>query len=295
MKHFNYVGINKIKNYFEGWYFRIVDNNNCFSFIFGITFNEEDPHSFIQVIDQFHEKAYYFKFETSDFKYENNMIKIKDNIFSPSKLKLLISPFDIDINIKPSLNLQKHLGFTSIMSYFKYLPIPLCHEIVFMKAAVDGVVKIDNDVLKINGTGYMEKDLGTKFPKRWLWIQTNHFMNNEISLVISKADLRASITGFFCVINIKGREYRFATYNGAKIKHDMVNQKLKIEIKKGFYVLKISVDLKPGHLIIAPIKKAKMAKKIEESLISTLDLSLYQNNKLIINDQAINVASEYLF
>lgn len=295
MEHFNYVGIKKNKNYFEGWYFRVVDNNNCLSFIFGITYNEENPHSFIQVLDQINDQAYYFKFKISDFAYQNNMIKIKANLFSPTKLKLLVGPFDVDLNIKPVLNLNKHLGFTSIMSYFKYLPIPLCHEIIFMKAEVTGHIKINNDIIKVSGLGYMEKDLGTKFPQRWLWLQTNSFANNDVSLVISKADLFAKLTGFFCVLNVNNREYRFATYNNAKIKHRIVNQKLNIEIKKGSYVLKIIVDLKPGHLIIAPIKKAKMEKKIEESLISTLALKLYQNKQLIIKDEAVNVASEYLF
>lgn len=296
MKKFNFCGTKRKKNYFEGWYFKISDKeNNCYSFIFGITLNEEDPHSFIQIIDQKQNKAYYFKYKVSEFSYTDNLISIGNNVLSKNCLKLFIHPFDIDIKIKPTTYLKRRLFGSSVMSFFKFLPLPTKHEIIYMKAKVSGIIKNMNESFDICGTGYMEKDYGTKFPRRWLWIQTNQFTHNDISLVISKADLLGRFSGFFCFLNINGKEYRFATYNCAKIKKQRKNDYINITVKNDVYTLKIRLKKEKGNMIIAPVHKAKMMKKIEESLNSKLFLFLYKNNKLIIKDSSFNVACEYLY
>ncbi len=257
--------------------------------------NEYDPHSFIQIIDQTQENAYYYRFKTSDFHYQNNTISICDNILSMYKLKLITDSFDININIIPTLFLKKRLGGNYAMGYFKYFHLPTQHEIVFMNSKIEGTIKTKNKESKIYGNGYMEKDLGTRFPKRWLWIQANRFLKNNIALVISKADLIGSISGFFCFLNVDSKEYRFATYNFSKIKHYYKNDKIYITLKKSKYTLKIGLKWQSGYTIIAPVKNARMQKEIEESVNSNLTLSLYKNNKLILCDKSNNVSCEYLY
>ena len=83
----------------------------------------------------------------------------------------------------------------------------------------------------------MEKDLGTRFPKRWLWIQSNNFLNNNIALVVSKADLMAKLSGFFCFLNVNGKEYHFATYNFSKIESYRNKNNIKITLKNNNYTL----------------------------------------------------------
>ena len=48
-----YHGWGKEKNYFEGWYFKIVDPTEqyAFAFIPGISIGQENQHAFIQVLD----------------------------------------------------------------------------------------------------------------------------------------------------------------------------------------------------------------------------------------------------
>jgi tocopherol cyclase len=43
----------KMKNYFEGWYFKHAsrDLKQVYSFIPGVSLTENDPHAFIQVIN----------------------------------------------------------------------------------------------------------------------------------------------------------------------------------------------------------------------------------------------------
>lgn len=296
MNNFNFVGNKRRKNYFEGWFLKIVDSSNIsYSFIFGISLNEDDPHSFIQVIDQSQGRAFYYKFKVSEFHYSDNIIKIGDNLISTNRLRLLVDTFDIDLNIKPTVFLKKRILPGGAMSFYKYLFLPTRHEIIFMNSDVEGYVKSKNRDSKISGTGYMEKDLGTRFPKRWIWFQTNHFLSNNISLIFSKADLVGKISGFFCFLNVNGKEYRFATYNLSKVKVSRKGDKVKIILKKGIYHLRIELKLKSGYLIIAPVEKAKMEKEIEERLNSTLKISLYKNNKLILSDIGKNVTCKYTY
>lgn len=296
MKNFNFVGSKKKKNYFEGWFLKIIDNkNNCYSFIFGITLNQKDPHSFIQVIDQTQNKSYYFRFNVSDFYYSDNLIIIGDSSLSTNRLRLLVDDFDIDIIIKPTVFLKKRIFGNGVMGIFKNFHLSTQHEIVFMNSEIRGTIKTKTRDSKVYGNGYMEKDLGTRFPKRWLWIQSNHFLNNNIALVISRADLIAGFSGFFCFLNVNGKEYRFATYNCSKIEHCRDKDNINITLKKGNSILKINLKWHPGCMILAPVKKAKMKRKIEESSSSTLTLSLYKNGEMILFDTSYNVACEYIY
>lgn len=158
MNNFNFVGVKKKEKLFWRLVLRVFDNeDNCYSFIFGISLNKNDPHSFIQIIDQNEKKSYYHKFNVSDFTYNNNEITIGKNILSTSKLKLSVSNFNADINIKPMTFLKNKLGVMGFLNIF----LPTRHEIIFMNSKIEGLIKNS----RINGNGYMEKDLGTRFLK----------------------------------------------------------------------------------------------------------------------------------
>jgi hypothetical protein len=296
MNNFNFAGSKEKKNYFEGWFIKIIDNkNNCYSFIFGVTLNQQDPHSFIQIIDQNQDKSYYYRFKIGDFYYSNNVIIIGSNSLSTNRLRILIDSFDIDIIIKPTVLLKNRIFGNSVMGAFKYLNLPTQHEIIFMNSEIRGTIKTENRDSKIYGNAYMEKDLGTRFPKKWFWIQSNNFLNNDIALVVSKADLISNFTGFFCFLNVNGKEYRFATYNCSKIKHYRNEDNITVILQNNEYILVIKLKWNPGNMIVAPIKNARMKRKIEESSTSTLTLSLFKNKEMILFDTSYNVSCEYLY
>lgn len=294
MNLFNYVGHNKTKNYFEGWYFKAVHDNHILAFVFGISLHENDPHSFIQIMDSNDNESHYFRFKVEDFYYNKDIIRIKDNILSIHKLKVSIDDFQIDLNITPTANLKGIFCMKSVMGLFRYLPLPVYHEVIFMNSKVEGSIKTNSIDTTINGSGYMEKNYGTCFPKKWLWFQTNTFKNYNASFVFAKANV-ICVEPFFCILNIGGDEFRFASYNGFNAKYLNNDDKIEVIIKKNNVYLKITVNRTPGQLIIAPIKNGKMQREIEESLTSTLTISLYENNKLIFQDEASNVSCENLY
>jgi hypothetical protein len=286
------MGTRKNKDYFEGWYLKVVDNdNNSYAFIFGISLYKKDPHSFIQILNSEEGKSYYFRFAVEDFYYNKDSIRIKDNILGVHKINISVEQFDIDLNIEAIMPLKNGLFTKSIMCFFKYLPLPTYHEIVFMNSKVEGIMNTNDNNKMINGTGYMEKNYGVTFPKKWLWFQTNSFKNYNASLAFAKAEI-GCLKGYFCILNVDNDEFRFATYNGFKLECSDNDTEIQLAMKKNDIHLEIFVKKESGFFIVGPIKKGKMERKIEESLTSTLTISLYKNSELIFHDSAINVGYE---
>ena len=65
-----FQGWGKKKNYFEGWYFKLIsaDEKNAFAFIPGIAMDAAgNQHAFIQVLDGKKQTSAYHKLPISDF------------------------------------------------------------------------------------------------------------------------------------------------------------------------------------------------------------------------------------
>jgi len=300
MNNFCYKGTNKTKDYFEGWYLRLVDTNNnlSYSIIFGISLYENDPHSFIQIINNQTEKSDYLRFGIDDFIYEPRSIKIKDNILSQYELNLKLQDLTIHVENTNLDYIETKKLTPGAMGFFKYLPLCTYHEIIYLEAKTKGTVVENNKKYDFDGTSYMEKNWGTKFPKKWLWTQTNHFdknANTKFILVFTELFL-VDMPVFLCILKIKEKEYRFATYNGSRINIlKSTKDEIILTITKGQIKLNITINYNDEYPIIAPIKNGRMIKVIGESINSTMSFSLYKNSKVMLKDTATNVACENLF
>ncbi len=298
MNLFTYRGKDKQKNYFEGWYIRLLDinnNNKSYAIIFGITFYEKDPHAFIQIINNQTKQANYLRFNIKDFSYDDKSITIKGNILSPSKLILKTDELTIDVT-NEEFELVKRKGvIRSIMGFFKYLPLGSAYEIIYLSAITRGKVIDNKNKYDFNGISYMEKNWGDTFPKKWLWIQANHFEKNDAQFVLVYTTfLRFPI--FLCLLKVNGVEYRFATYNGAHLKCLKISSKeILLKAIKDDYKLYIKLNYNEDHPIKGPIKNGQMIKTLNESINSSLFLSLYDKATAIFRDNADNVGCENLF
>lgn len=158
-----------------------------------------------------------------------------------------------------------------IMGLFSYLPALECiHDIVSLDHKLDGNLNINGEDICFNeGRGYIEKDLGSSFPKYYIWLQSNHFSKRPSSLFFSWADIPfgpTSFDGFICHLWTGDRDIRFATYNMSKckIKH---NSKTSIEVslENKHYKLKIFAHKKSFVNLEAPID-GLMGAQIKEGL-----------------------------
>lgn len=183
------------------------------------------------------------------------------------------------------------------MGLFSYVPFMECnHAILSMEARADGFIEInDNKIEFYNDIGYIEKDWGCSFPKSYIWCQGNDFKKKEASFMLSVADIPFKIfhfRGLICSLILDNKEYRFATYNGAKlIKYDVGDNSINIILKKGHYYLEIESESNIGRKLSAPVK-GKMEKDILESITALVKVTLKYENEILFSDTSRNCGLE---
>jgi len=293
------------KNYFEGWYFKNVSHclKHTISFIVASCINEDDSHCFIQVIENINNQTYYFKFAKDDFEYNDNpfYIKIKNNFFSFDKI---IIDLDGEVKIKGHLEfgdftkIKNSLFYPNIMGPFLYPKMECYHDIISLNHHLSGSIIIDKKTVCFdNGKGYIEKDFGSSFPNKYIWLQSNHSINkNSDNIFLSLANIpffKSSFTGLISILTIDNKQYRFATYNLAKSKKIAKDKESYfIEVKKGTFLLSIKVTQGETKQLVSP-NKGKMNGTIYESLDGILEVKLYKKSQLIYENKFLASASEF--
>ena len=295
--------LNKNKNYFEGWYFKNTNNEHSISFIPGINIDKGNKKAFVQIITD--DVSYFVDYGIEDFKYSYYpfSIQIGNNTFSKEQIHIDIID-DVqnlncygDIKYSNNKNIKTSIISPNIMGPFSYVPFMECnHAIISMQNSAEGIIQINDNKINFNsGIGYIEKDWGCSFPKKYIWCQGNSFKNKNASFMISIADVPfkcLSFKGLICVLIINNTEYKFTTYNNAKIIEYNVNENyLSITLKKDKYILSIRTKLNSGHKLMAPMK-GSMNRDIIESITSSITVILKENDNIIFSETSTNCGLE---
>ena len=173
------------------------------------------------------------------------------------------------------------------------------HAVLDMKNKADWFININNNNIIFNdGIGYIEKDWGSSFPKYYIWCQGNEFQNSNASFMLSIADIPFkgfNFNGIICDLILDNNEFKFATYNNAKlIEYDVNNNYLNITLKKGQYFLNIFSKYNDGFKLFAPVK-GKMEKDILETISASISLTLKKDNNIIFSDISRNCGLEIVY
>lgn len=297
----------KTKNYFEGWYYKIVDKDetNSFALIPGIAYDKENNgHAFVQVIDSIEYKTEYNRFLISDFKYSEKDLEVSvgENRFTRNSIHINMEnetyPVSGHLEFYDIEPFPKKWSRPGIMGPFSFVPFMECyHGVVNIHHKIKGELMINNKLVDFtDGYGYIEKDWGKSFPKWWVWIQSNHFRDKDTSIMFSIAKipwLGSHFTGFISFLKIKGEMYLFATYTGAKLEHlEYKDGRIDILVADKKYSLSISGDYKENGVLIAP-KNGLMERKISESISSTVKVILKDHKgNTIFEDYGENAGLE---
>lgn len=299
MNTFEYRNLKK-KNYFEGYYQRLVDedNNINYAFIFAITKNEEDPHAFIQVFDGTKNISKYYRYETSDFYYSKGTVFIKDNFLSLKSLYIKTEDIEVSVLFSELKELTSRFRNKSAMSFLLHFPLECFQEVVIIDGLFNGEIITENEALHISGKTYLEKTYGSKFPKQWIWIQGNHF-NKDVSLSFSHGMipfLKWKIKGFITILHYNDKEYRFATYNFSRMKiAKRTESQVEIVLKKRRYKLIIIAKLINPVELIGPNEEGKMDLQVFESINSLATLTFYKGKKIIFDTMGRSVGFENMY
>ena len=294
-----YHGWGKKKVFFEGWYYKLIsaDKSRRLAIIPGI-FHHPDPqkqHAFIQVLDGMSSDVIYHRYPIDSFRPSRQgfVFEVADSVFYQNGIQL---------NIKtPDQKIQGELRFTGIhpwpvttfspgvMGPYRFVPLmQTYHGVLSMDHIIQGELEVNGQIFDFSGgRGYMEKDWGKTFPRAYIWMQSNHFSDERISLTASVATipwLRSWFRGFLIGLLVQGKLYRFTTYLDSEIELLEVNdsrtdwmvigkRRSDPESKYPGYQLRLQAERGSAGLLKSP-ELDGMTPRIFESLTARIKISL---------------------
>jgi hypothetical protein len=299
-----FQGWGKKRNYFEGWYFKIISSNreNAFAFIPGVAMEKNGiGHSFIQVLNGIKKTSAYHSFQLQDFIADKKklLIRLDKNSFSENHIQLNLPGIKGNLHFTGNVPWPKPFYSPGIMGPYAFAPFMECyHGIVSMDHQIEGSLEINDEYIDFSGgRGYTEKDWGRSFPSAYFWMQSNHFSLPGISLKCSVAKIpwiRNSFTGFIAGLWLNDRLYRFTTYNNTKLRRSFADEKkVEIVLENKKYLLEILAHRDNATALASPIN-GFMNGRIEESMTATLEIKLTdkKTKKLLLNDMGKNAGLE---
>ena len=299
-----FQGNKKKKNYFEGWYFKMVSEkgNSIMSIIPGISLSEngEEQHAFIQLIDGKTAKTYYYTYPIEEFAFSKKKfaIRIQNNYFSEDSIVLNIQNDSTSITGKVRMTnpikLTKKGKKLNIMGWYKSAPFMQCyHGVVSLNHDLSGSLQMNNKTYQFDkGLGYIEKDWGKSMPSAWIWIQSNNFSSPKTSFMLSVANvpwMGSSFPGFLGFFLNDSLITRFGTYSGAKVKLDTTDSNtIKITITDKEYTYYLEATRNKAGMLKAPLKGA-MDRRIAESVDAQLKLRVTDKKGIVIFDDTTSI------
>ena len=201
---------------FYGWYLKCQSDTQTLAVIPAVHNAGGKRSCSIQIIMD-HE-AWTVAFAADSFRRTRRNIFIGENRFGEKGIKLAIHTSQLAIKGKLNFGSLCPLKY-DIMGPFALVPFMECrHSVWSMRHSVRGNVYINGEKCSFhNAWGYWEGDRGRSFPKKYIWTQCC-FTGG--ALMLSVADIPIAgihFTGVIGAILWQGKEYRIATYLGARV------------------------------------------------------------------------------
>ncbi len=260
-------GALKKRSYFEGWYFKNQYKTGIISFIPAFHIDEEGKKSVsIQVITNTISEQITYPVNEFAILRRKSGIRIGENIFSNKGILLNIKSERLTVTGKLIFSTFTMPNY-DIMGPFRYIPFMQCrHSVYSISHNVNGCLSINGMTVSFNkGLGYVEGDRGVEFPRSYFWTQCGWREKGNNSVMISVADIpygRITFKGCIGIVYYGGKEYRFATYLGAKIRK---YSKRELWVQQGRYELQVTLIDKNPQDLLAPIK-GNMIRTVRESI-----------------------------
>ncbi len=270
------------RRYFEGWYFKHQNSDTVLSIIPGLSVdNRGKSHAFIQLITGEQAHCVYYPSAGYLADHKGPSIRIHECRFSTKGITLKID--------KPGFQAEGSLRYGpftplnyDIMGPFARLPAMECrHGIVSLLHPVRGTLTVNGKGYCFdNGLGYIERDWGRSFPKRYRWIQGAGPEKGGWCAFASSARipyLGLRFTGCIAVLYYEGHEYRFATYNGA---HAQENGRHGLTFIKGRRRLELTARPAGVQKLLAP-QLGQMSRVVHEAACCPVTIRLWEGGTLV--------------
>ena len=277
-----------MKDYFCGWYLKCQNEFQTLALIpaFHITNNAKSCS--LQVITR--DGSWCVQYPSSQFCRDNDSITMGENHFGKWGCRLNVNTESLKIRGELCFGPFSTIAY-DIMGPFRYIPFLECrHSVYSMQHRVDGAVSINGEeFLFEGGVGYLEGDRGYSFPREYLWGQCSF---PEGSLMLSVAEIPLCgiyFTGVIGLIRHRGKEYRLATYLGARA----------VRIREGGAVIRqgnLTFTIRrledKGRPLAAPVA-GEMKRTIRESTACRCFFRLQEKGRIIFEFISPEASFEY--
>ena len=299
-----YHGWGKTKRYFEGWYYKVIsaDEQQAYAFIPGVAMDEQgERHAFVQVLNGKQRTAAYHRLPFEQFAPQGGKfeVSIGDNFFSRERIHLQLPNIQGELRFEGLVPWSNSWYSPNIMGPFSFVPMMQCyHGILSMTHHIEGRLSMDGaDIDWTGGRGYMEKDWGRSFPSGYIWMQTNHFSDPDVSIKSSVARipyLGTSFVGFIAGIWLHDRLLEFTTYNGTRLRRSFADEeRVELIYENRRHRLEILAHRQAGTALASPIS-GFMDGRIEESMTATVEVQLTdrKRKRILLEDTGRNAGLE---
>lgn len=287
----------KNKPYFEGWYFKHQKEGQSFAVIPGIKRDDSQGWSaFIQIVTA--KQSYYIPYPAKEFRIRRNPLQIRvgDNIFSENGIRLSIC--NEQLTLRGIIHYRELSPVSGdIMGPFAYIPGMECsHSIISMSHSLYGSVILNGETYCLDkGKGFIESDKGSSFPSSYFWAQCDdqgmEIMAAAAAVPVPLLPASVSFDGCVCIIRYKGKEYRLATYLGARIEHWTENVLI---VKQRSLRLEIRGRKERGRTLKAP-NEGRMDQEVEERLETEARFRLTKGRQLIFDVESSIASMESVY
>ena len=254
--------------FFEGWYFRHRNKGRTIALIPGMSRDRDGGASaFIQVITD--GGSWQADYGEMDFHAARDRLAVRvgGSVFTEHGIRV-----NIDVPELRCTGTVRYGGLTTprydIMGPFGPLPFLECyHGLTSLYHRLGGSLTVNGERFDLDGgTGYIEKDWGRSFPRRYTWVQCNDLTpgGRPCCVFASAAEIplsRYRFDGCIDSVWLGGREYRLATYLGGKAEE----QDGRLVIHQGAMRLTIQTRPEDGQTLRAP-DAGGMTRSIRETL-----------------------------
>lgn len=277
-----------MRNYFCGWYFRCQSEQQTLAVIPSVHRTKESKFCTIQLITD--TQSFQAPFPYSDFQKQHSQICIAGNRFGKEGITLDIQTPELCASGSVRFGPFTPIKY-DIMGPFRWVPFMQCrHSVYSMRHSVDGTLFINGTPFVFHDAiGYVEGDRGYSFPCKYTWTQCSF---PDGALMLSIADIPFGcyhFTGVIGIILLRGKEYRLATYLGAKaVKLDSDE----IIVQQGHFRLSVKPQELFGHPLCAPLGGA-MVRTIHEHPACRVFYHFDENGTTLLELDAPNAAFEY--
>lgn len=178
-----------------------------------------------------------------------------------------------------------------IMGPFRFMPFMQCrHSVYSMRHRADGCIRINGTRYEFrDALGYIEGDRGRSFPREYAWTQC--FFDGG-SLMLSVADIPLAgvhFTGVIGVISLRGKEYRLATYLGARAVKTADNE---VVVRQGGDTFSAKLLEKRDLPLAAPVC-GSMMRTIHESAACRAAYRFEKNGEVLLEFESDRASFEF--